>query len=403
MNGGEGQLELPLAQVVDLREAQRIQNTFSLATGFASMMVDKTGIPLTQASNFRPICALIRSTERGRARCASCDVAGGYAAHSSGKVHTYVCDNGLVDVAAPISVGGTYLGGIYCGQVLPTERRDELIEEILRRNEYLGLPREELLALARRIPVLPYERIQAAAELLQLMAEQIVQRGMERLEQTGRAQTAGQLTGSQEMIQLQQSLLNAHFLFNSLSLVSSSALAEGASRTEEIAYCLSEMLRYSVRNMARMVPLEQELEVVQHYLRLQQIRLSARLRVEITVDPALHLLRIPCMILQPLVENAIVHGVEPISRPVTLQVRAYQWLEGLMIQVCDDGAGVDPTVAARINARQGSGRPGRGLGLGTVITRLETEYGRRCAVRLEGGPGYGTQVMVYLPLQAAQE
>lgn len=401
MTVSNGHPELRLDEVVDLREAQRIQDTFSQATGFASLLVGRTGIPLTRASNFRPICSLIRSTERGRARCASCDVAGGHAAHESGRVQTYVCDNGLIDVAAPITIDGTYLGGIYCGQVLPSDRREELIEEILRRNDYLGIPREELLALAQRIPVLPRERIQAAAELLQLIAGQIVQRGIERLEHSGWAPRGPALSGSQEMIQLQQSLLNAHFLFNSLTLVSSSALEEGASRTEEIAYCLSEMLRYSLRNMARTVTLGQELEVARHYLRLQQIRLASRLQVEITVDPALHLLPIPCMILQPLVENAIVHGVEPLRRPVTVQVRAYQWLEGLMIQVCDDGAGVDAAVAARLNNRQGSGQPVGGLGLGTVISRLEAEYGRRCAVRIEGGPGFGTQVMIYVPLQAA--
>ncbi|MCB0211894.1 MAG: PocR ligand-binding domain-containing protein [Anaerolineae bacterium] len=393
-----------LEDIIDLPILQRIQDTFSQAMGLAAMVVSKTGQPVTRASNFQPLCRMIRATEKGCARCNACDAAGGFESLKSGKPHSYICTNGLVDVAAPIVIDGEYFGGIYCGQILPTESRDEQLEEIVRRNEYLGIPRSELLKIAQAIPVLPRERIDAAAEMLQLTANYIVELGLANL-------TKGQLLReTQEKASLQaalqdaqlralQSQVNPHFLFNSLALLGYLAVEEDAPRTQEIAYCLSDLLRYSLRNMSKTVSLQQEIDIVKHYLTIQQLRLEERLKIQIDVNPVLYQERIPCMILQPLVENAVIHGVESVARPVTIQVRAYPWLQGMMLEVYDDGAGIDPVIAESVNARMFTYRQNEdaSIGLQNVIRRLDGIYGQDCDIRVEGGPHQGTRIMLFIP------
>lgn len=393
-----------LEDIIDLHVLQRIQDTFSQAMGLAAMVVSKSGQPVTRASNFQPMCNLIRSTEKGRARCHECDAAGGFEALKSGKPHSYICTNGLVDVAAPIVIDGEYFGGIYCGQILADESREESIETIIQRNDYLGLPRSDLLKIAQAIPVLPRARIDAAAEMLQLTANYIVELGLANLTKSQllhETEEKASLQAALQDAQLRalQSQVNPHFLFNSLALLGYLAVEENAPRTQEMAYCLSDLLRYSLRNMAKAVSLQQELDIVKHYLTIQELRLAERLNIQIDIDPALYQVKIPCMILQPLVENAIVHGVDPVAKPVTIQVRAYPWLQGMMLEVYDDGAGIDPIIAESINARTFTYRQAEGasIGLQNVIRRLDGIYGHECDVRVEGGPNQGTRIMLFIP------
>ena len=198
-----------------------------------------------------------------------------------------------------------------------------------------------------------------------------------------------------------QAQINPHFLFNSLTLVSYTALEEGAPRTEEIAYTLSDLLRYSLRNTATMVPLREEIEIVERYLSLQQIRFGERLRTQIEIDPALENLQVPCMLLQPLVENAVVHAVEPLSRPVTVRVRAARENSTIVLEVADDGVGMEAIQVMALNSHQVSPSADRkrpALGLQSVIRRLEGEYHEHFGMRVESALGRGSRILLRLSL-----
>ena len=242
--------------------------------------------------------------------------------------------------------------------------------------------------------------------MLQLVANYIVSMGVSNLSQTRLLREAKEKTALQSALNnaqllALQSQINPQFLFNSLALVSYTANEENAPRTEEIAYCLSDMLRYSLRNMNSAVTLAQELEVVEHYLTIQKIRFGQQLQTDLSIDPALSQTPILCMTLQPLVENAIIHGVEPLTRPVTIQVQAYPWLNGLTLEVIDDGAGIDPAIADMINARNFSYQQRKNrtsVGVQNVLKRLQGKYGDSFAFRVEPGPaGRGTRVVLFLP------
>jgi len=398
---------LSLHDAVDLSVLQRIQDTFANAMGFAAVTVDKSGAPITRDSSFLRICRMIRATDAGFARCKQCDAEGGLQAQAIRGPHIYQCKGGLVDIAAPIVIQGEYLGCILCGQVIPSAAREEHIEEIVRRNSSLGLPRDELRLAAQEIPSIPHPRVEAAAEMLFLVANYIVEMGVAtltevRLHEETQRRSALQVELQNAQLRALESQINPHFLFNALGLISYSAIREKAPQTEEIAYCLSDLLRYSLRNATNAVTLSKELETIERYLAIQKLRFGSRLSYQIDVDPSLLQASIPCMILQPLVENAIVHGIERATQPVTVQVRASRVPAGMRLEVVDDGFGMEAVVMASINSRASSTGPSSvPRGMQNVIRRLEVEYGTGFDIHVESELGRGTQIRLTLPLADA--
>jgi two-component system LytT family sensor kinase len=264
---------LALQDVVDISALQRIQDTFSKAMGVAAVTVDRKGVPVTRNSGFRRICKMIRSTGRGLTRCMECDAEGGLAAKERGNPTVYVCKGGLMDMAAPITINGEYIGSMMAGQVVPYSQREDFLEEILVRNSNLGLPLPDLRNAVQEIPSMPREQVDAAGEMLFQMANYIVEIGVANITQAKllreeRERAALQMALQDAQLHMLESQIAPHFLFNALGLISYTALQENASQTEEIAYALSDLLRYSLRNNRSMpVTLRQELEVVEHYLR----------------------------------------------------------------------------------------------------------------------------------------
>lgn len=399
-------VRLGIADIVDIHVLQRLQDTFAKAMGVAAVTVDIFGTPVTRASNFQPICTLIRSTEVGLARCQECDARGGLAAYSSGKPEAYRCMGGMMDVAAPITIEGRYLGCILCGQVVLSEDEERFREDIIERNLPLGLPPRELLEAAGQVPALPRERLAAAVEMLMLTANHIVEKGMSNLIQArllreAREKERIQAALRDAQLRALESQINPHFLFNALTLVGYTALEEGAPRTEEITYTLSDLLRYSLRNTATTVALHEEFEMVERYMAIQQIRFDQRLQAQIELEPALDQVHVPCMLLVPLVENAIIHAVEPLIRPVTVGVRAWADGDTLLIEVRDDGTGMDADHVRLLNSRQVRTRPERkrpALGLLSVIRRLEGEYGELFEFQVTSAPDAGTLIRIQLPV-----
>lgn len=398
--------DLHIKSLIDINAMQRIQDTFAKAMGVAAVTVDKSGTPVTHNSNFQPICQLIRSTPDGLARCMKSDAQGGTTAYCSDKPEAYVCMGGLVDVAAPITIEGEYLGCLLCGQVVLSEDHESFIKDIVRRNASLGLPHKQLLAAAQQIPVIPRERLDAAVEMLMLTANHIIEIGMTNLSQARllkEAQEKATLQAALQNAQMQalQAQINPHFLFNSLTLVGYTALGENAPHTEEIAYTLSELLRYSLRNTATMVSLGEEMEMVERYLAIQQLHLGDRLCSHVEVDASLKQIRLPCMLLQPLVENAVIHGTEPLSRPVTVQVHAWRDGDYALLEVADDGAGASDHVVRSLNQRTSPDLPGRqrsAVGLSSVVRRLQEVYGDTFKITTESAPAQGFRVRLALPL-----
>ena len=194
---------------------------------------------------------------------------------------------------------------------------------------------------------------------------------------------------AQAKLQALQTQLNPHFLFNSLHSISA-LVHKDAEAAERMISRLGELLRAALDNTPlQEVPLRLELQFLQRYLELEQIRFGDRLTVEIQAAPEALEARVPNLILQPLVENAIRHGIEPHARPGLVRLLASRQAGQLTLEVHDNGGGL------------ASPSPVDGVGLSNTRARLRTLYGQAHTLELRNPPEGGLLVRLTIPFQPA--
>jgi len=181
----------------------------------------------------------------------------------------------------------------------------------------------------------------------------------------------------QAQLEALRSQLHPHFLFNTLHSIAELA-HENSPQAEQLILRLAELLRQVLKTPVRQEgPLTDELEFIRGYLEIEQMRLGDRLSVEWDVAPETLVARVPCLVLQPLVENAIQHGIAALTRPGRLSIRVRRDEGFLHLQVRDTGPGLRPEEALS----------GGGIGLANTADRLKRLYGARQRFELvnEGG------------------
>lgn len=184
--------------------------------------------------------------------------------------------------------------------------------------------------------------------------------------------------------------LDPHFLFNTLNALAELA-HQDAALTEHLILRLSELLRRSLSGSAQHVAtLAEELDFLEAYLDIHRALMRGRLQIEIDVAPELRGAAVPNLLLQPLVENAIRHGLAPKREGGRVRVQARRAAEGIEIVVSDDGVG-----AASAPAREG-------IGLGNLRRRLDVLYRGTAGMRAAGRSGGGFEVRLQLPPQPVE-
>lgn len=166
------------------------------------------------------------------------------------------------------------------------------------------------------------------------------------------------------------------------------------SRPEEARELLTEFAeftRYAFRRERPYVTLADELQYVEKYLRLEQARFGERLQVRLEVEPGVLAAAVPVLSLQPLVENAVRHGVERRGSG-RVEIVARELESGVELRVIDDGVGMDSALAAAALAGEGGG-----IGLSNVQARLRASFGPEYGLQLYSRPGRGTTVTMTLP------
>jgi len=194
---------------------------------------------------------------------------------------------------------------------------------------------------------------------------------------------------AQARLQALVAQIHPHFLFNTLHAISALVRSDPAAADRTIS-ALADLLRLSLQSGdTQEVPLRQELDFLRRYLEIEQTRFEDRLRVAFDIaEPALAG-QLPVLILQPLVENAIRHGLAPRTSPGSLRIAAAR-REGLLcVEIEDDGMGL-PSEGVR-----------EGVGLANARARLEQLYGRRALLDVGPRPGGGVRVELRVPWQAA--
>lgn len=186
--------------------------------------------------------------------------------------------------------------------------------------------------------------------------------------------------------------LNPHFLFNTLNTIARMAKIEGAPTSEKMTLAVSNLLRYNLRTNDPLVPLAQELKVVDDYMYIQQMRFGDRIRcrVDCTVDTAA---LVPCFLLQPLVENAIQHGLHEVEEGGLICVWVRSSGQRLRIAVADNGTGMAAGRLAEVRRAMKRGDSSMGIGLCNLEKRITGLY-EDGAASVYSRPGGGTVVFV---------
>ena len=199
-------------------------------------------------------------------------------------------------------------------------------------------------------------------------------------------------------LQMLKNQINPHFLFNTLNMIASTAQIEDAATTEKMIHALSRLFRYNLKSTDSVMPLERELKVVQDYMYLQQMRFGQRIRYDTDCNQDTLEVLVPSFALQPLVENAIIHGISPKGQGGRIHVRS--WMEGrrIWISVADTGRGMARERLEEIRRALARGEEkATGVGVGNIYRRVHGMY-QDGEIFIYSSEGRGTVVqMAFTP------
>jgi two-component system LytT family sensor kinase len=209
-----------------------------------------------------------------------------------------------------------------------------------------------------------------------------------------------ELHASELKAQLVKAQLNAlkmqlqpHFLFNTLNAIMVLVRQQRGRQAEEMLARLSDLLRCVLEDVdAQQIPLRRELEYLRLYLSIEQVRFQDRLEIEISADDTALDAAVPHMALQPIVENAVRHGIGQVAAAGTIRISANRTAQNLIIRVADDGPGLGTADLAKCH----------GIGLANTRARLHQLYGEEASLKVENGER-GVVATMTMPYRAADE
>ena len=203
-----------------------------------------------------------------------------------------------------------------------------------------------------------------------------------------------------------QNQINPHFLYNTLDTIRGQALIDGAPVVADMAEALSHIFRYSISNSDQLVTLQAEMRNIGQYIMIQKFRFEDKFKIEIHYEEnELIYCYIPKLTLQPIVENAIYHGLETIKSGGIIEIYIYATSGRLIISIQDNGKGMTVKQLNEINSGlryqysiiRAHGNRHTGVGLVNIHQRIQLLFGKEYGLVLQSAQGKGTQVEVILP------
>lgn len=197
-----------------------------------------------------------------------------------------------------------------------------------------------------------------------------------------------------------QSQINPHFLFNTLNVISKLAYIEGAEQTSDLTISASNLLRYNLRKLDEAVTISDEILNAKEYFSIQKARFRDRVSFEINVDHDCLDQLIPCLSIQPLLENAFIHGIEHMEKDAVIGLDIKRSTDMIVITVYDNGRGMTEEIKdSLLNPTNTLHEKRKSTGLGTinVFKRLKLYYGKEDIVEIESKMNQGTKIILTIP------
>lgn len=204
-------------------------------------------------------------------------------------------------------------------------------------------------------------------------------------------------------LELLKSQINPHFLFNTLNMIGSMADLEDAPTTEKMTQSLAQLFRYNLNTREQIVPIDMELRIAENYMYLQKMRFGSRIQYQVNTPEDVSHIRIPSFTMQPLVENAIVHGLSKKEQGGTVSVTVTEdpTTEIVTLLIEDDGLGISEERLSALNARMHNPEENKtariGIGLGNIYRRIRTLYPEGGDLSIDAKEGVGTRITLTIP------
>ena len=242
-------------------------------------------------------------------------------------------------------------------------------------------------ASMERIPYREIETLHSAFNVMTSRIHQLMEQNVEEQRQKRKSE-----------LRALRSQINPHFLYNTLDSII--WMAEGGKNKEVVMMTssLARLLRQSISNDEEMIPLKKEIDYTKSYLTIQKMRYKDKLEFAIDVDPLVQSERVVNLILQPIVENAIYHGIKPKGGKGLIQITGKILENDIILEVIDDGVGISRERLLHIfdRSRERENQKGSGVGVYNVHLRIKLYYGEAYGLSFESTEGVGTKVTMRL-------
>lgn len=384
------------------RLLRQMDHTFTNMTGQTISFIDQEGqwqSPL-HLDRFTAFCRHVVNSDSGRERCQSCNHSFGLC---TGKgLNVMRCHMGVSVISVPVPITGKQGLILSYGQFLTQDTKAEFYEMLEQNCAELKLDYRSLRDLAGTLRVLTQEELDARIQLLKLFAAYISSTEAElRTRQEYTLEVERKLALEHRLRSMEfkflQSQISPHFLFNTLNLLMRSAYREHAEHTADLICDLSDLLRRAYHPKNSLCTLEEELVCVEKYLTLQQQRLGPEVTFQIRCEPDCKQIMIPVLTIQPLAENAIIHGLDQDTRPMYIHITATRRENQLVITIADTGAGIPASVLKQLE----QGTCARS-GLGNVADRLRLFFGPGAEIKISCVQDSGAKIQLLCPLDGQE-
>ena len=198
-----------------------------------------------------------------------------------------------------------------------------------------------------------------------------------------------------------QARINPHFLFNTLNMITAQANIENADKTAELLETTAEFLRYNLDNISNTVTMQQEFNNLQDYIKIEKTRYGDRFRIETSISRDVYEQHMPCMVLQPLVENSISHGVGTLISGGWITIRAFREDSRVVMEVTDNGNGMsEEQIHAMYESLKNGDDYSKHIGIRNIYRRLQLFYNNDVNLTLQSqNPGLCIRISVPLCMQ----
>src|SRR5690606_16051322 len=196
-----------------------------------------------------------------------------------------------------------------------------------------------------------------------------------------------------------QSQINPHFLYNTLDILSKKAYLEGSEETSDLLVSVAGLLRYNLNKLENSATLFEEVQVLKQYIDIQNARFTDRLQFHMEIDESCLDIKIPRLTLQPIVENAVIHAIEPAENGGSIWFRVKDGIDHVRIEMEDDGQRMTEERVQQmlqVNTKKAEGHF-TGIGIHNVVKRLSLFYNCNDVFDIESNLGVGTKVILKIP------